>query len=291
MRTVDIGIGHDDNLMIAQLADVWCLRVFFCSDGHAKRTENVGDFLIVENLMLHRLFNVKNLTAQRKDGLMHTVTAHLCRTACRVSLDDKQFAILCRVRLTVGQFARQSATAKRRLALDAHTGLVGCLTRTGCKRHLLHDGAGLLRMLLKIYAQRLADCRLNGSDNLVVAEFCLCLTLELRLQHFYRNNRCQSFTEIGRIDCHLLFLKNLGVVGIFLQRRRQSAAETRKVRTALDGVDIVDKRIYILVERCIVSKRHLHRDALALGVDINDVVDKMLLRLVDIADKLLQALR
>ena len=222
---------------------------------------------------------------------MHTVTAHLCRTACRVSLDDKQFAILCRVRLTVGQLARQSATAKRRLALDAHTGLVGCLTRTGCKRHLLHDGAGLLRMLLKIYAQRLADCRLNGSDNLVVAEFCLCLTLELRLQHFYRNNRCQPLSEVGRIDCHLLFLKNLGVVGIFLQRRRQSAAETRKVRTALDGVDIVDKRIDVFVERRVVGERHLHRDALALGVYINDVVDKMLLRLVDIADKLLQALR
>ena len=63
------------------------------------------------------------------------------------------------------------------------------------------------------------------------------------------------------------------------------------MRTALDGVDIVDKRIDVLVERCIVSKRHLHRYALALGVDINDVVDEMLLRLVDIADKLLQALR
>ena len=146
-------------------------------------------------------------------------------------------------------------------------------------------------MLLKIYTQRFADCRLNGSNNLVVAEFCLCLTLELRLQHFYRNNRCQPLSEVGRIDCHLLFLKNLGVVGIFLQRRRQSATETRKVRTALNGVDIVDKRIDVLVERRVVGERHLHRDALALGVDINDVVDKMLLRLVDIADKLLQALR
>ena len=62
------------------------------------------------------------------------------------------------------------------------------------------------------------------------------------------------------------------------------------MRTALNGVDIVDKRIDVLVERRVVGERHLHRDALALGVDINDVVDKMLLRLVDIADKLFQSL-
>lgn len=96
MRTIDIGIGHDDNLVVCQLGDVGLVRVFFGAYGDAQRSEQVGNFFVLEDFVLHGLLDVENLAAQRKYGLIATVASILSRTACRITFDYEDFAVFGR---------------------------------------------------------------------------------------------------------------------------------------------------------------------------------------------------
>ena len=92
VASVDIGIGHNDDLMITQLAEVQCLAVFLRSDCHTESRVDVPDFLTLEDPVFHSLLNIEDLTSERKDGLGHPVTSLLCGTACGVSLDEEELA-------------------------------------------------------------------------------------------------------------------------------------------------------------------------------------------------------
>lgn len=61
VRTIDIGIGHDDNLVVCQLGDVGLVRVFFGAYGDAQRSEQVGNFFVLEDFVLHGLLDVEIL--------------------------------------------------------------------------------------------------------------------------------------------------------------------------------------------------------------------------------------
>ena len=92
MSSVDVGIGHDDYLMISQLVQVEVL-----SDTAAESCDHVLDFIGTEYLVKSGFFNVQDLTSQRKDGLTFTVTSVLGGTACGISLDQenlREFRIL-----------------------------------------------------------------------------------------------------------------------------------------------------------------------------------------------------
>lgn len=86
--TVHIGIGHDNHTVVAELFGVVVAWV-----GDTERTEN-GDyrFAFVDFVLKH-LFHVQNLTTQWKNGLELTVAALLCRTTCRVTLDEEQLRL------------------------------------------------------------------------------------------------------------------------------------------------------------------------------------------------------
>ena len=47
MRTIHIGIGHDDDLVVAKLGEIELLGVFLCADGHAERCVDILDLSIV----------------------------------------------------------------------------------------------------------------------------------------------------------------------------------------------------------------------------------------------------
>ena len=94
-------------------------------------------------------------------------------------------------------------------------------------------------MLLKIECQSLAYGLLNGTCNLAVTQFGLGLTFKLRLGNLDGYYGCKTFTEILTLNLNLGFLKELVVIGIFLEGAGKCGAETYQVGTALYGVDIV----------------------------------------------------
>ena len=148
-------------------------------------------------------------------------------------------------------------------------------------------------MLLEVVAQGLAHGGLHHAHHLVVAQLGLGLTLELRLGHLDRDHGRQTVAEVlfRQLDLHLgQLLEQLVVFGIFLERERQAAAEAGEVRASLDGVDVVDIRVDVLVIVGVVGQRHLDGDAVLLRVEMDDVFDQRLLAGVDVFDELLEAL-
>ena len=66
VRTIDVGVGHDDNLVVAQLVDI-CLTVGFAfyTEAHTDRLDDVHHRLCLKHAMPLHFLNVQNLTAQR----------------------------------------------------------------------------------------------------------------------------------------------------------------------------------------------------------------------------------
>ena len=64
----------------------------FLRHSHAECGIDILNFLTVESPVNRCLFDVENLSPQRKDSLCLAVTALLCSTARRVSLDEEDFA-------------------------------------------------------------------------------------------------------------------------------------------------------------------------------------------------------
>ena len=98
--------------------------------------------------MTHGLLHVEDFTTQRQDGLVAAVAALLGTSTCRVTLDKVNLALAGVAVLAVGQFAGQSATTEDVAALHHLTGFAGCLTGAGGQDDFLHDGLGLVGVLL-----------------------------------------------------------------------------------------------------------------------------------------------
>ena len=83
MRAVHVGVGHDDDLFVAQLGRV---AILACAAAHGQR--QVGDLLILQDLGRGGAGDVQDLAADRQDRLRLAIARLLGRAACRVALDD-----------------------------------------------------------------------------------------------------------------------------------------------------------------------------------------------------------
>ncbi len=146
--------------------------------------------------MLHRFLNIQDLSAKRKNCLISRVTALLCGTSRRISLDKEKLAFHGITALAGSKLAGKTRARQRALALHAHSGTVGGMTCLRRKHNLVDYRLCLRRVLLKIITQSLAHRTLNDSSDLIVAKLGLCLTFELRFSDLYGNHSCQSVTEV-----------------------------------------------------------------------------------------------
>ena len=148
-------------------------------------------------------------------------------------------------------------------------------------------------MFLQIVGQSLTHGLLHGSSDLRVAELRLRLSLELRLSHLDANHCCKAFAEVfgGNLDLRLLNL--LGdlrvVIGVLLQGTCEGCTETSQVGSTLDGVDVIYIGMDIFRVVGVVHHGHLDGDALLLGLQVDDIVDKMGTMTIHIAHELLQS--
>ena len=79
VRTIDVGIGHDDDLVVAQLLDVCLLGVrTVYTETYTDSLKDDVYRLRLEHLVPLYLLNVKDLTTKRKNCLSITVTSLLC---------------------------------------------------------------------------------------------------------------------------------------------------------------------------------------------------------------------
>ena len=145
-------------------------------------------------------------------------------------------------------------------------------------------------MLFEIVSHGLSHSLVDSSCHLTVAEFCLGLSLELRLGHFYRNHGCKSLTEILTGNFHLGFLKLFGsrFLGILLQHTGDGRAEADEMGTSLNGIDIIHIGMEVLAVRGVVHHRHLDGYIVLFSIDINHIIEKMGARRVNVTHKFTQ---
>ena len=144
-------------------------------------------------------------------------------------------------------------------------------------------------MLLQIVGECFAHSLVYGSHHLVVSEFCFGLPFKLRFGHFDGDYCGQAFAEVITRNLYFGLFQHLVVLGVFLQRTGKRTTETCQVGTAFDCIDIVYVRVDVLVVGSVVHDGHLHRCALFLGVNVDDIVHQMFAGGVDIAHEFFQA--
>ena len=92
MRTVNIGIRHDHDLVIAKFTDIKIIAISFRKSA-SKCIDHSLDLRIGKHFVNGCFFNIQNLAPDWKDCLIITVTGCFCRTACGISLYDKDLTL------------------------------------------------------------------------------------------------------------------------------------------------------------------------------------------------------
>ena len=103
MRAVHVCVGHDDDLVIAQLINVESPLILAIAlililaiaraNAGANGSDHRTDFAVLEHLVQSRLLHVDELAADRQDRLKFPVAPLLGRSTGRVALNDVQLGI------------------------------------------------------------------------------------------------------------------------------------------------------------------------------------------------------
>src|SRR5215831_14855882 len=168
MGAVDVGVRHDDDLVIARL-----LELELVLDAAADRGDDRANLLVRQHLVDARLLDVDDLAAERQDRLEFATTALLRGTTGGIALDEIELAQRRITELAVGKLARQVADIERRLAAREVARLSRRFTRPRRGHRLLDDGIRRARMLIEVRGEPLVDERLDRRLDLRVAELRL----------------------------------------------------------------------------------------------------------------------
>ncbi len=143
MGAVHIGVGHDNDAVIAQLIGIEIIPA-----NTATQCRNQGTHLLgLQHLVEAGLFHIQDLALERQDSLSTAVPPLFRRTARRVALDQKQLGQRRVLLLTVGQLARQTGHVQSPFAPRHLAGLAGRLPGSGGVNDFGNDDLGFVGML------------------------------------------------------------------------------------------------------------------------------------------------
>ena len=191
MGAVNVGIRHDDNLVVAEL-----FEVKFVADTGTQRGDDRHELVVAVNTVDTRLLHIQHFTPERKNRLDSSVSAALGGAACGVTLDDEDFGFAAVARLAVSQLAGQLRGFERRLSADALSRLSSRFTRSGGSEGLFKNCLGDGGIFLQIDHQLVADELVYHCAHLGVAELCLGLSFKLRFLELDADNRGQAFAHV-----------------------------------------------------------------------------------------------
>ena len=104
MRPIHIGISHDHNLVVTKLRNIKVISVSF-GESTSECIDHGLNLRIGKHLINSSLLHIQDLTSDRKDRLIITITGSLCGTSRRISLYDKDLTLGRILFLTVCQLS------------------------------------------------------------------------------------------------------------------------------------------------------------------------------------------
>ena len=175
MRAVHVGVGHDDDPLIAQIL----IRIFRARAA-AQRQHKVGEFLVLRQLARRRARDIENFSAQGKHGLGIAVARLLGRAAGAVAFDQEDFRARRRIARAIRKLAGQAQLARRGLAGDFFF-LLALQPVLGLIDHEIEQPVGFLRTFRQPMIEMVAHHILDQALRIGGGEFLLGLALKFRL--------------------------------------------------------------------------------------------------------------
>ena len=102
MASVDVGIGHNDDLVITKFGNIKILM-----DSGSEGSDHCLDLFVSVNFIQTCLLNIQDLTTKWKDRLCGTVSRCLGRTTRGISLYDINLTVLRILVRTVCKLSRK----------------------------------------------------------------------------------------------------------------------------------------------------------------------------------------
>ena len=267
VRTVDISIGHDEDLVVAHFADIKLV-----ANTGAQRGDNRHQFIVAVDAVGACFFDIQHLAPQRQDGLNVGVSAHLGRAACRIALHDEEFCLGGVFFVAVSQLAGHTVGFQRTLAADQLAGLFGGGAGAGSLGGLLQNCLGNGGVFLKELCQRLVDDVVDQALDEGVAQLCLGLALELGLLQLDADDGDDALAGVGAGQVLVLILQNPLGAAVLVQHAGQGQLEAFLVGAALGGMDVVGKaQQQFVIAVVVVLQGDLGHSALALALHIHDL--------------------
>ena len=192
MAAVDIGVGHDDDLVVARLVDVEILG----PDAGAQGGDQGADLGRGQHLVEARPLDIKDLAAQRQDRLKGAVAPLLGRAAGRIALDDEQFGRGRVALLAIGQLAGQGGDVERALAPRQLAGLARGLARGRRLDHLADDLAASAGCSSNHWPSFSAHDGLDHRADFRGDQLVLGLRREFGIGHLDRQHAGQAFAHV-----------------------------------------------------------------------------------------------
>ena len=266
VRTVHIGIGHDEHLVVTQLGDVK-----FLANAAAQGQHHRHQLIVAVDLIGAGLFHVEHLAPQRQDGLNSRVTAHLGGTACRIALDDEDLGLGGVFFTAVGQLAGHAAGLQRALAAHQLPSLLGGSAGAGSLSGLFKDGLGHTGVLFKELHQLCIDHVGHEGADLGVAQLCLGLALELSLLQLDGDDTDEALPDVCAGQVLVLLLQQAVAAAIVVEDAGEAAAEALFVGAAVGSVDVVGKAQQQLVVAGIILQSDLGHAPVGLALEVDDI--------------------
>ncbi|SVK46639.1 Uncharacterised protein [Acinetobacter baumannii] len=285
VRTVDVGIGHDDDAVVTQLVRA----VLVAADAATQRGDQRRHFLRREHFVETRFLDVEDFPLQRQDSLILAVAPLLGRAARGVPFHQVQFGQRRIAFLAVRQLARQAGQIQRAFA----AGHLTRFTRRFARARRVDDFANhdfrVARILHQVIHQLLVHQRFNRGFHLGRDQLVLGLRRELRIRHLHRHHGDQAFTRViaGGADFGLLAVAFL--LHVAVQRTGHRGTETNQVRAAVALRNVVGEAVDVFLETVVPLQRHFYADVVFHGGEVEHVrVDRGFV-LVQVLDKRLDA--
>ena len=283
MAAVDISIGHNDYLMVAELFDIELIP-----DAGAERDYHWIELVVAVDFIGARLLDIQHLAPHGEDSLESAVSALDRGARSGVALDDVYLAEGRVALVAVLKLVRHLAGLKSGLAADGFLGLAGCLAGTVCHHGLFKYRLCGRWVLLKIGRELVVDYAVDQSPDIRVAELLLGLTLELRLRKLDGDDRGDALADVLAGDLIVaLYGICLHAVGVYDTGER--GFEAGLMHTALRSMDVVCKGDEILGIAVVILQGDLgYRVALG-AAEVYDLLVQRIFMAVEVIYKLADA--
>ena len=201
---VDVGIGHEHELVVAQTVEVEVVV-----HAGAERGDKCLHLVVLQHLVDAGLLDVEDLAADGQDRLGARVAALARAAASGVALDDEDLALLRLAAGAVDELAGHAGTPEQALAVAGEVaGLAGGDARGGGVDRLACDLLAFGGVLLEPGAELVVDDLLHEGLHLGVAELALRLALELGLPELDTHDRGEPLAHVLAGEVGVLLLED-----------------------------------------------------------------------------------